>query len=260
MNRKHSTANRCEGRRADRVHGAPGVGVVSVREREPPRRDLAAALGRLVRPQRLLQPAGPLLRLQRPGQAERDVPPDPGRRRPAQAGLRRVGPGRLLQDRRRERSGAVRLADRGRRPWLRPNGHPADSAIYSGSQGYGFYFVYGGDCEQPSDSPERASPATSPASRARSPTEPPTGAEPGAHDRAERAAQRAPSDEPSEPPASLDRAQQRAERDPDRDRRSGDRHPVHHPASDQHHRRCRPDQRRRRPARSHSSASSASRP
>jgi len=33
------------------------------------------------------------------------------------------------------------------------NGGPADSSIYSGSQGYGFYFVYGGDCQQETTPP-----------------------------------------------------------------------------------------------------------
>ena len=33
------------------------------------------------------------------------------------------------------------------------NNGPADSSIYSGSQGYGFYFVYGGDCQQETTQP-----------------------------------------------------------------------------------------------------------
>ena len=33
------------------------------------------------------------------------------------------------------------------------NNGPADSSIYRGSQGYGFYFVYGGDCQQETTQP-----------------------------------------------------------------------------------------------------------
>ena len=60
-----------------------------------------------------------------------------------------------------------------------PNGHPADSAIYSSNQGYGFYFVYGGDCEQPSESPSEQpseSPSEQPSEQpSQEPSETPTG-------------------------------------------------------------------------------------
>ncbi len=136
------------------------------------------------------------------------------------------------------------------------NKGPADSAIYSGSQGYGFYFVYGGDCEQPSESPSEE-PSESPSEEpSESPSEEPERraqrrAEREPERRAERDARakspaRARAKSPSED--AQRRAERRAQRVADRIRRRRDRHPVRDPAPDEHHRWRWPDQRRRRPA------------
>ena len=52
---------------------------------------------------------------------------------------------------------------------------PADSSIYSGSQGYGFYFVYGGDCQEASATPSEQPSEQPSATPSEQPSETPTG-------------------------------------------------------------------------------------